>query len=82
MILYKNNFQINQLMDLAELLNLSYRTEIIPEKLDPGSGIGLKPPCDQDRANKKKFSQICPAVLEEISRKHTHEQTRKYRVAI
>ena len=28
-----------------------------------------KPPPDQDGANKKKFSQIGPAVLEEIARK-------------
>ena len=27
----QKNFQIDQLLDLAELLNLSYRTEIIPD---------------------------------------------------
>ena len=37
--------------------------------------FGLKPSRDQDGANKKKFSQIGPAVLEEIGRKHTHIHT-------
>ena len=43
----------------------------------PGSGsqiqnfFGLKPARDQDGANKKKFSQIGPAVPEEIGRKQT-----------
>ena len=37
--------------------------------------FGLKPSRDQDGANKKKFSQIGPAVLEEIGRKHTHKPT-------
>ena len=47
----------------------------------PGSGsriqnfFGLKPSRDQDGANKKKFSQIGPVVLEEIGRNHTHKQT-------
>ena len=31
MILCKKEFQINQILDLAELLNLSYGTEIIPD---------------------------------------------------
>ena len=37
--------------------------------------FGLKPSRDQDEANKKKFSQIGPAVPEEIGREHTHKQT-------
>ena len=47
------------------------------ENLDPWSGIffGLKPSRDQDGANKKKFSQIGPAVPEEIGHKHTNKQT-------
>ena len=40
--------------------------------------FGLKPSRDRDGANKKKFSQIGPAVPEEIGRK----QTRKHCVAI
>ena len=51
-----------------------------PEK-PAGSRIrnffGLKPSRDQDGANKKKFSQISPAVLEEIGRNHTHTQSIK-----
>ena len=35
--------------------------------------FGLKPSRDQDGANKKKFSQIGRAVLEEIGRKHTNK---------
>ena len=62
----QKKFQIDQLLDLAELLNLSYRTEIIPEfrknRIPDPDFFGLKPPCDQDGANKKKFSQIGPAV--------------------
>ena len=34
--------------------------------------FSLKPSRDQDGANKKKFSQIGPAVPEEIGRKHTN----------
>ena len=34
--------------------------------------FGLKPSRDQDGANKKKFSQIGPAVPEEIGRKQTN----------
>ena len=49
----------------------------VPEKT--GSRIrnffGLKPSRDQDGANKKKFSQIGPAVPEEIGRKQTDTQT-------
>ena len=37
--------------------------------------FGLKPSRDQDGANKKKFSQISPAVPEEIEDKHTSKQT-------
>ena len=37
--------------------------------------FGLKPPCDQDGANKKRFSQIGPAVPKEIGHKHTCKQT-------
>ena len=40
--------------------------------------FGLKPSRDQDGANKKKFSQIGPAVPEEIG----HRQTDRHRVAI
>ena len=36
--------------------------------------FGLKPSRDQDGANKKKFSQIGPAVPEEIGHKHTNTQ--------
>ena len=64
---------MNQLLDLAELLNLSYRTEIIPDfwknRIPDPEFFGLKPPRDQDGANKKKFSQIGPAVPEEIGDK-------------
>ena len=44
--------------------------------------FGLKPSRDQDGANKKKFSQIGPAVPEEIGHKQANKQTRKHRVAI
>ena len=37
--------------------------------------LGQKPSRDQDRANKKKFSQIGPAVPKEIEDKHTSKQT-------
>ena len=37
--------------------------------------FGLKPSRDQDGANKKKFSQIGPAVPEEIGRKQANTQT-------
>ena len=37
--------------------------------------FGLKPSRDQDGANKKKFSQIGPAVPEEIGHKQTRTQT-------
>ena len=37
--------------------------------------FGLKPSRDQDGANKKKFSQIGPAVPEEIGNKQTRKQT-------
>ena len=37
--------------------------------------FGLKPSRDQDGANKKKFSQIGPAVPEEIGHKQTRKQT-------
>ena len=37
--------------------------------------FGLKPSRDQDGANKKKFSQIGPAVPEEIGNKQTNTQT-------
>ena len=40
--------------------------------------VGLKPPRDQDRANKKKFSQIGPAVLELLSLTHTYRQRSCY----
>ena len=39
--------------------------------------FGLKPSRDQDGANKKKFSQIGPAVPEEIGHKHTNTQASK-----
>ena len=35
--------------------------------------FALKPSRDQDGANKKKFSQIGPAVPEEIGNKHTRK---------
>ena len=77
----QKKIQIDQLLDLAELLNLSYRTEIIPDFRKNRSRIqkffGLKPPRDQDGANKKKFSQIGPAVPEEIGRKHTNTHASK-----
>ena len=41
--------------------------------------FGLKPSHDQDGANKKKFSQIGPAVPEDID---ASIHTRKHRVAI
>ena len=44
--------------------------------------FSLKPSRDQDGANKKKFSQIVPAVPEEIEDKQTYTQANKYRVAI
>ena len=37
--------------------------------------FSLKPSRDQDGANKKKFSQISPAVPEEIGRKQANKQT-------
>ena len=37
----------------------------------------LKPPCDKDGANKKKFSQIGPAVPELLSLTHTNTHTDK-----
>ena len=43
--------------------------------------FGLKPPCDQG-ANKKKFSQIGPAIPKEIGRKHTRTQASKHLFAI
>ena len=53
------------------------------EKPDPRSGIfGLKPSRDQDGANKKKFSQIGPAVPEEIGHKQAYTHANKHRVAI
>ena len=41
-----------------------------------GSGIffGLKPPLDQDRTNKKRLSQIGPAVPELLRDTQTHTQ--------
>ena len=39
--------------------------------------FGLKPSRDQDRANKKKFSPIGPAVLELLSFRQTYIQTDK-----
>ena len=72
----KKKNQINQLLDLAELLNLSYRTEIIPDYRIPDPDFfGLKPPCDEDGANKKKFSQIGPAVPELLRDKRTDRHT-------
>ena len=44
--------------------------------------FGLKPPCDQDGANKKRLSQISPAVMEEIGCKHTYMLANKHCVAI
>ena len=44
--------------------------------------FGLKPSRDQDGANKKKYSQIGPAVPEKIGRKQASKQTNKHRVAI
>ena len=44
--------------------------------------FSLKPSRDQDRDNKKKFSQIGPAVLEDIGCKQASKQTNKHRVAI
>ena len=53
-----------------------FKIRVFPEKPDPGSGsgifFGLKPSRDQDGANKKKFSQIGPAVQEEIGHIHTN----------
>ena len=40
--------------------------------------FGLKPPCDQDGANKKKFSQISPAVPELLSHRQTDIQRSYY----
>ena len=37
--------------------------------------FGLKPSPDQTGANKKKFSQIGPAVPQEIGHKHTSKHT-------
>ena len=37
--------------------------------------FGLKPPCDQDGANKKKFSQIGPAVPELLRDRQTNRHT-------
>ena len=52
---------------------------VFPEKPDPGSGIfSAQNHLVTKTELKKKFSQIGPAVLEEIGRKHT----RKHRVAI
>ena len=45
---------------------------------DPEFFFDLKPPLDQDGANKKRISQIGPAVPEEI----VHKQAHKHRVAI
>ena len=39
--------------------------------------FSLKPPCGQDGANKKKFSQIGPAVPELLSLTHTNTHTDK-----
>ena len=44
--------------------------------------FSLKPSRDQDGANKKKFSQIGPAVPEEIGRKQASKHASKHRVAI
>ena len=41
--------------------------------------FGLKPPCDQDEANKKKFIQIGPAVLELWGKLHTYIHTDRQR---
>ena len=38
--------------------------------------FGLKPSRDQDRANKKKVSQIGPAVPELLIFRHTYRQTK------
>ena len=38
--------------------------------------FGLKPPRDQDGANKKKFSQIGPAVPELLRHRQTDRQTK------
>ena len=57
---------------------LDFRKNRIP---DPDF-FGLKPSRDQDGANKKKFSQIGPAVPEEIGRKQASKHARKHRVAI
>ena len=38
--------------------------------------FGLKPSRDQDGANKKKFSQIGPAVPEEIDHKQAHKHAK------
>ena len=77
MILCKK-IQIDQLLDLAELLNLSYRTEIIPDfrknRIPDPEFFGLKPSPDQDGANKKRFSQIGPAVPE-VMKTYTDRQT-------
>ena len=40
--------------------------------------FSLKPPCGQDGANKKKFSQIGPAVPELLSLTHTNRQRSYY----
>ena len=40
--------------------------------------FSLKPPRDQDGANKKRFSQIGPAVPELLRDKHTYIQTKTF----
>ena len=50
---------------------LDFRKNRIPDL----EFFGLKPSRGQDGANKKKFSQIVPAVPEEIGHKHTYKQT-------
>ena len=56
----QKKFQIDQLLDLAELLNLSYSTEIIPDfrknRIPDPNFFGLKPPRDQYGANKKSLA--------------------------
>ena len=68
MILCKKKFQIDQLLDLAELLIYPIGRRLFQISGKTESRIrnffSLKPPCGQDGANKKKFSQIGPAVPE------------------
>ena len=66
----------------AKLVKKHPKIRVFPDfrKIRIRNFFGLKPSRDQDGANKKKFSQIGPAVPEEIG--HKHKQAHKHRVAI